>query len=297
MNHPAIVVAGAPKCGTTSLYRWLADHPDVLPSLDKETYFLMDRDSALYGRGRANWHEHGPAGWDALFPAGEGARMEATPDYLYQRTAPEVLGGLDPCPLAVVVLREPAARVRSAYRFFQAVLPVLDPSLCFAEYVRLLLDEPDSPRLGSFSLARAAAAHSVYADFVPAWQRALPKDRLQLLLFEQLRANPQSALAAICRAAGLDPGFYAHYGFPRANKSFDVRSQRLHKAKIALERVFPDCRLRRLLGRAYKAANLTRRGTRAADRAATARLQEFFAPHNARLARQTGLDLSPWRGE
>jgi len=37
--YPNLVVAGAPKCGTSSLYFWLAAHPEVAASREKETFF------------------------------------------------------------------------------------------------------------------------------------------------------------------------------------------------------------------------------------------------------------------
>jgi len=41
---PNLVIAGAPKSGTSSLFFWLAAHPEVCGSQKKETYFLADKD-------------------------------------------------------------------------------------------------------------------------------------------------------------------------------------------------------------------------------------------------------------
>ena len=46
MTFPNLVIAGAPRCGTSSLFRWLADHPNVCTSAATETRYLLDADSA-----------------------------------------------------------------------------------------------------------------------------------------------------------------------------------------------------------------------------------------------------------
>jgi cytidylate kinase len=39
-----VSIVGAPRCGTTSLSRWLAEHPDVCFSEPKETHFFSWND-------------------------------------------------------------------------------------------------------------------------------------------------------------------------------------------------------------------------------------------------------------
>ena len=92
---PNVVVAGAPKCGTSSLFAWLCDHPDVCGSQVKETRYLLDASSPLARSG--SYERGGIQGYAAYFEhCAERATpprviVEATPDYLYQETARQVL--------------------------------------------------------------------------------------------------------------------------------------------------------------------------------------------------------------
>src|SRR5688572_5812110 len=52
MMLPNVIIAGAPKCGTSSLFRWLTDHPQVGGSTMKETYFFIDPESHMYDPAR-----------------------------------------------------------------------------------------------------------------------------------------------------------------------------------------------------------------------------------------------------
>ena len=48
---PDFLIIGAPKCGTTSLYGYLAEHPCVLPALRKEVRFFDQ-----FGHKSLNWY-------------------------------------------------------------------------------------------------------------------------------------------------------------------------------------------------------------------------------------------------
>ncbi|MCP5333794.1 MAG: hypothetical protein H7A13_10650, partial [Pseudomonadales bacterium] len=45
---PNLIIAGAPKCGTTSLFDYLVQHPQVGGSSVKETCYVMDRGYPLF---------------------------------------------------------------------------------------------------------------------------------------------------------------------------------------------------------------------------------------------------------
>lgn len=47
MKLPNLLIAGAPKCGTSSIFTWLIAHPEVCGSQPKETFYLMNSDSPL----------------------------------------------------------------------------------------------------------------------------------------------------------------------------------------------------------------------------------------------------------
>ena len=39
---PSFFIIGAPKCGTTSLYRYLTLHPNIIMSIPKEPHYFSD---------------------------------------------------------------------------------------------------------------------------------------------------------------------------------------------------------------------------------------------------------------
>jgi hypothetical protein len=296
---PNAVLAGAPKCGTSSLFRWLADHPDVCGSSVKEARFLLDPDDCLFQKS-SNVHEHGLSGYERYFESCDDGLakvvLEATPAYLYQRTAPEVLSTLDTRPELLFVFRRPSERTYSQFRYLQGRARI-DPRLDFRRFVELVLEE--DPRIPTHGHANFALAFSRYSDYLPAWLERFPPERFHFFLFEDLRRDPRSFVQAVAGRLGLEPSFYDEYA-PRAeNPSSRVRSAWLHRARRRAGRHVSRRtreRLKAVTAGAYALVNVESSGGRTSDEAdVLAELDAHFEPFNERLAALTGLDLAAWR--
>ena len=114
---PNAIVAGAPKCGTSSLYFWLSAHPDVCASPVKETFFFADEVNRF--NRDANILEHDLAVYARYFQKCSQApvRLEATAPYIYYDKSLAHIPALSSQPKVLFVLREPSARLYSQYRF------------------------------------------------------------------------------------------------------------------------------------------------------------------------------------
>jgi hypothetical protein len=297
---PNAVLAGAPKCGTTSLFRWLADHPEVCGSSVKEARFLLDPDDCLFKKD-SNVHELGLSGYEAYFEhcESEGPKvvLEATPAYLYQRTAPEVLSSLEPAPELLFLFRKPSERTYSQFQYLQGRARI-DNRLDFRRFVDLVREgDPSIPTHGHANLA---LAFSRYSDYLPAWLDRFPSEKFHFFLFEDLRRDPRSFVQAVAIRLGLTPSFFDDYDLRSENRSARLRSAWLHRTRRRLgRRVPPRTRehLKAATGRAYALLNVESSGggRTSDDEEALAELDREFEPFNDRLAALTGLDLSGWR--
>ena len=299
MTLPNVVIGGAPKCGTSSLFAWLRDHPQVCASHDKETRYLMDADSPLRLAGRSV-HEQGIEGYAALFAHCELSEdirvvLEATPDYLYQETALRVLSQLSPRPIVLFVLRRPSSRIYSHYQYARNNMAILPKSLTFEAFVAAV--RADDPRLGSLRNLRHVLAYSRYADYIEPWHRALGDTGLKVYLTEQMHADPAGFMRSIARDIGIGESFYEHYGFPRLNETYAVRSQFLQRMRVVVGGRMRSDRWKRWFRAIYDRSNLSPVAPRPSqeDRRVMALLDEEFADPNARLASLTGLDLGAWQ--
>ena len=107
---PDFVIIGAQKAGTTSLWRYLVEHPQIVGPTEKEIHFF----DARFDRG-ARWYR-------ARFPLRaslrRGARLtfEASPYYLAHPFVPARVRAMLPDAKLVVLLRDPVERAWSHYR-------------------------------------------------------------------------------------------------------------------------------------------------------------------------------------
>lgn len=201
-------IIGMPKAGTSSLFQWLAAHPAVEGASPKETFFLMDAEHPLRCRNGVDFLRDGPAGYDKFFSdsAGRRLRCEATTHYFYQSVARNYLSSLDDPPLIVFLLREPAHRVLSSFRFTQENLGNCDRQLTFDQYVKALLsgeagclDRHYSCGGGSLYVAKRELEFANYAHWIDWWQQVFPRNRVEIILFEELRQNPKEVTMRLCR--------------------------------------------------------------------------------------------------
>jgi hypothetical protein len=104
---PDVLIIGAQKSGTTSLYNYLCQHPHIHGASTKEVRYFDDH----FEKGELWYRKHFPLRRDGL-------TLEATPNYIFHRDAFHRIASLLPEAKLIAVLREPVARAYSQYRMF-----------------------------------------------------------------------------------------------------------------------------------------------------------------------------------
>jgi hypothetical protein len=196
---PAFVIIGAQRAGTTSLYKWLSELPEVEPALRKELHYF----DTNYSRGE-RWYK-------SNFPVSAPGKMtgEATPYMLFHPLAPERASrDLDGTTRFIVLLREPVERAVSQYWHerdrrwesepFERALALEVERLNGAEEMIRRGRASDSHQHHSY-LARGA-----YAGQLRRWFGAVGRDRILVLEFERLLADP-SVASGVATWLGLEP--------------------------------------------------------------------------------------------
>jgi Sulfotransferase domain len=114
--RPSYLIVGAQRCGTTSLHRALAKHPDVAPPMLRKGLHFFD---TQYPKGFAWYQGHFPLALPArLRRLARGTRPitgESSPYYMFHPLAPGRIVNHLPDVRLVVMLRDPVERAWSAY--------------------------------------------------------------------------------------------------------------------------------------------------------------------------------------
>jgi hypothetical protein len=208
---PDYIIIGAQKCGTSSLYRYLNEHPAVAASAGKEIHFF----DWYYARGPRWYRAHFPtAAYRELFRARTGQRLltgEASPYYLFHPHAPRRVKALVPGAKLIALLRDPVERAVSAYhhqvRAGTEPLSLEDaldrePSRLAGEIERLQQDE----HYKSAAHRRYSyAARGLYAEQIEHWLRYFPREQLLVIRSEDFFNDPASSVAETIGFLGLPP--------------------------------------------------------------------------------------------
>lgn len=205
---PQFLLIGAPKSGTTSLYHYLKQHPQVwMPTIKEPHWFLFDgpEPPAMGGPHDATRRRELIQRWEdylALFadcPPGLVAG-EASIRYLYSAQACAAIKRRLPQVKLLAILRHPVDRAYSAYQRDRVF--GVEPCATFAA---ALADCPRREREGWFrgiheSLGRYGAA-------LAPWYAHFDRSQLRVYLYDDLRSDPLKLMRDLYEFIGADPEF------------------------------------------------------------------------------------------
>lgn len=180
----AIIIGGL-KCGTTSLFSYLSDHPQISPSFEKELHYFSDERN--FSRGTDWYYSNWKISPEHL------VALEASPTYTMlpfrEQVVERISNITDTSFYFIYIMRHPISRIESHIRH-----KVYAKGLTQSQAERAKYDE-------------ANIAFSRYAFQLDAYVNRFGRDRLHLLTLENLKRNPISELTKICTFLELDPNF------------------------------------------------------------------------------------------
>ncbi|MDP2631944.1 MAG: sulfotransferase [Candidatus Uhrbacteria bacterium] len=302
MALPNFIIAGAPKCGTTSLADYLSSHPEVFVSNPKEITFFSEF-KGEFERGSLIGDEFGVdplgsgtfyKGWDwykSQFNPNDTQRAigEASVQYLYFPDSAEMLYKFMPDIKLIFLLRDPVARVFSEYwhenryGFKKKYFP------SFKEMVH-----ENHPRLQYYIDV------SSYKTHLERFFKLFPSEQILVLLSEDLRRDTEGQMNRICKFLNVDPDIKLDFKH-ESNQAYIPRFRKLQRVMEAVSftgavRNLPVS-IRRPLGKLKE--RIRRIGASKSrpelDRALRSELLPQFEEDIRYVEDLLGRDLSSWR--
>lgn len=204
---PNFLIIGAAKSGTTSIYHYLKNHPDIFMSKIKETnFFLGDgrtamKEIGLDGKTRELSSVGTLAEYSALFQAAtEKARGEASPKYLYYPGTAERIKAAVPNAKIIAVLRHPVDRAYSAFLHH-----VRENQEEYTDFAAALEAEPERIERG-IDPKYHYRNRGLYFKQLKPYYDAFGAENVHVYLYEELR-DPLGLLRPLFGVLGVDPSF------------------------------------------------------------------------------------------
>ena len=190
------LIAGVQKGGTTALYDYLADYPDVALSRVKEVHFFDDETRDWARPDYDDYH----AGFDA--PGGRPCG-EATPIYLYWPQALERICAYNPAMRLVVALRDPVERAWSHWKMEYARGKETEPfAWCIREGRARMAEGTPYP---GFHRVCSYVERGFYGRQLARLLALFPRHQLLLLASDTLKRDPTATIGTICAFLNVAP--------------------------------------------------------------------------------------------
>jgi hypothetical protein len=298
MPHPTFLILGTSKAGSTSLYHYLSQHPDVFMSEPKEPLFFQTE----YQRGIEYY-------WNSYFQKYGGQKEigEACTKNLQLPFVARRVADMLPDARLFVLCRNPVERTISAYwhSHSHGVEPLsfeaaIEKNLRRLETGPRFEDETEASLYarvadqGIKALQRAYGFYiepGYYAEHIERYRALFGEARIKVIFFEDLTRDASGVVADVQRFLGLEP-----------RRLHDLKAQNQAMSRVGamfcstvanlpgVNRIPQSWRTqvrarisRRLHGKGPQIGDTTRR-----------MLVEHFRPHNERLEELTGRDLAHW---
>jgi Sulfotransferase family len=201
---PNFLVAGVAKCGTTSLFFYLEQHPEICIPKKETFYFIADRyqhvSDDVRGRRDASRIISTQDQFDALYEKctqkyiGE---ISTCYVYYYQDAIPRIKQTLGDLPI-IIIIRHPVERLLSGYKHF---LRMNREDLSFDE----ALAAEDQRKKDRWDFMWQYKGLGFYADAIEAYQNNF--SRVKVILQEDLINNPDNCLKEIYQFIGVEKNF------------------------------------------------------------------------------------------
>jgi hypothetical protein len=197
---PDFVGLGALKAGTSYLDALLRSHPGLsLPLHLKEVEYFTAH------------HDRGPDWYAAQFAPADGRpRGEISPQYLFDEHGPERIAAANPDARLIVSVRHPVTRAFSQYRHW------VQESGYRGDFATYLAEHP------------AAVGRSRYWTLLERYRALFPDDRIAVVVFEDLVAQPVTTISEVYRFLGVDPDHVPAAAGTPVNASGTPRFPRLY---------------------------------------------------------------------
>lgn len=190
---PNFIIIGEQKCGTTTLYDHLIQHPQILPALRKEIHFFD------------NHYNVGLNMYKAFFPTNDKIQKndlsitgEASPNYFHHPLVPKRIKENLPNVKLILLLRNPVER---AYSHFIMMKNGGFETLSFeqaVEYEKQVFKEGKISWINQYRVFNEThhpyLMRGIYVNHLKRWLEIFPRNQISIINSENFKSNKSQIL-------------------------------------------------------------------------------------------------------
>jgi hypothetical protein len=199
MNKPNLFIVGAPKCGTTSVYKYLSNHPEIFFPI-KKLFNYFSRDLTF---------EHPRLPMDEYLSFYKNTenykyRGDASTFHLFSKVAAKEIKEFSPNAKCIILLRDPCNML---YSYHSELLFSKQENIKSFEEALNAEDDRKSDKNRVFRWKKEAVFYSDIGRFseqVCRYLSVFERHKLCFILFDDLKSNPQAVYKNLLAFLQLD---------------------------------------------------------------------------------------------
>ena len=207
-TKPSFIIIGPMKTATSALYKYINQHPQVLPCIEKEIHFFNNNHKYPHGK---NWYvAHFP-----LIPEGENfITGEASPGYIVNNVQKRVFD-MFPKIKPIALIRDPVARAFSHYQhnvkhgferrsFEDAINSEL-------EVLKSVKNPAEAAKTWKWGVHPGYLLIGFYYYFLKQWLDIFPREQFLIINNQDLLIEPSATMKQVFKFLGLPECLEAEY--------------------------------------------------------------------------------------
>ncbi len=214
---PDFIIIGAQKSGTTSLYHYLCQHPQIRPASKKQVHFFDGGILPGENNFKKGLHWYAQHFSDPVESQGRCITGEATPLYLYDPRVPRRMHSVLPEVKLIAILRNPVERAISHFFHEQKI----DKELLSIDEALSCEDERLAADLFNRNFSGEAFRHfsykkrGEYAEQLQRFYDLFPRENILVVCSEDLFNTPEMLLAEVFTFLDVESDFEVRDLSPR----------------------------------------------------------------------------------
>jgi len=198
--QPDFMIIGVTKCGTTSLYSYMTQHPKVLGGNDRKKTPMENKEQHFFDRN----YNKGLDWYKKQFPNKKPRQLigEATPGYFWKRGCLAKIAKDCPDTKFIVIFRDPVKRIISEY---------------FRRQERAEERRSFEKAIQNSKEYDQYLGAGIYIEHLNRWLTQFPKNQIYIVILEELIKNPDDEINKIFTFLGIKK--HTLHSYPPHNKA------------------------------------------------------------------------------
>lgn len=320
MRKPDFFIVGAPKCGTTALNIYLAQHPEI---------FMAKKERHYFGRDLRPPHYPGPHSIDERWyldffrdVTTEKRVGEASVWYLWSETAPQEIKAFNPEADIIIMVRNPVTMIPSLHNMFMWVgdptpAGVIDEAARRTLSLEEALDTQEARKAEYIRRFRSGTEMfdwefryfhtdaALYSSHLQRYLDVFGPDHVHVILYDDFESSPARVYRELVTFLGVDPNFQPDFKVVNSRRKIlspllnrYLRRPDSFKTLRRLIRMLAPRPLRAWMGQFLMRQNVRPQKSPPLLPETRARLETYFRPEIQRLSTLLNRDLvALWLGD